>query len=134
MKELYEQKERELRYMREHYQNKLEEQEIIHKEIINIKDRRIEELNDTIAQQNISIENGNEYLKQSEETINRLNHQIVELYASIDQTNAGIDLLVKDLQDSCTTSPIVGPIRDYEYLVKNAQALQDMKTKQINLI
>jgi uncharacterized coiled-coil protein SlyX len=136
MKELYEQKERELVYMREHYQKKLEEQEIIHKEIINIKDRRIGELNDTIAQQNISIENGNEYLKQSEETISRLNNQVVELYASIDQTNAGIDLLVKDSQDSCTTSPIVGPIREYEYLVKNAQALRDMKIKadQFNLI
>ena len=112
MKELYEQKERELVYMREHYQKKLEEQEIIHKEIINIKDRKIEELNNMIAQQNISIENGNEYLKQSEKTINQLNNQVVELYASIDQANAGIDLLVKGSQDSCTTSPIVGTIRE----------------------
>jgi hypothetical protein len=123
MKELYEQKERELVYMREHYQKKLEEQEIIHKEIINIKDKRIEELNNTIAQQNISIENGNEYFNQLTTTNNQLKNLVEELYASIDQTNVGIDLLVNESQDSCTTSPIVGPIREHEYLVKNAQAL-----------
>ena len=73
MKELLEQKERELGYMREHYQKKLEEQDIVHQEIMEVKDKRIQELNDTIAQQNIGIENNNEYLNQSVDTISQLN-------------------------------------------------------------
>ena len=133
-----------------------EEQEIMHKVIIEAKDKeidilkeifeglestgkdkekRIQELNNTIAQQNMKIEETSSNNQQLWETVNQCNITIdqlatrnLELFLTIDSTNAGIEEIARESY-SCSNSPILGPIRDQTYLVENIMKLRIMKEK-----
>ena len=140
MQEAMEQKEREIEYIRDYYKKQLEEQDNAHREALNKKEERIQELNNTIAQQNVKIEKVEEenYLKtfveqQYVNSIDQLNKTVSELYMALNATHTGIDLLIhEDRIVEGSTSPEIGPIHMQEFLFGNAEVLREFKEK-VNL-
>lgn len=147
-----EQQKRENEYIRDHYQNKLKEQDdqfskqldeiqIRVKQlnersdqmtkIIESKDNRIQELNNTIAQQNQQIEKINEVNEMNQtysKIIDQLNNQINTGNQYLFMANANIDNAVNE-QNSATTTPFLGPIYDPEFANENLEKLFNQKCK-----
>src|SRR5437868_7615334 len=162
LKDIINQKDRENEYIREYYQKKLVKQEEEFsrrlseiqtisqqtnenleqlKEAVTTRENRIQELNDTIAQQNQQLEKqqqeiieigriNQDYFK----TIDTLNQQIIYGNQYLNTENLNVDLVVHTTnqntdQASATTSPLIGPIHIVEYTNENFKKLFEMKSK-----
>ena len=104
------------------------------KDEVLIKENRIQELNDTIAQQNQRLEELQQLNQDYYKIIEVLNYQITHGNQCLYTANINVDLIVHDTnqntdQVSATTSPLIGPIHDINYTNENFVKLFKLKKK-----